>query len=71
VADLFDGMKAGPVSGLLASGTLRPTDVHGTTMWKLSRALRNNDAYVTVHTMTHREGALRGQLRIQPVVANR
>jgi hypothetical protein len=38
VADLFEGVRAGQVSGLLASGTLRPPDVHGTTMGKLIRA---------------------------------
>lgn len=71
VADLFDGMKAGPVSGLLASGTLQPADVHGTTMTSLIRALKHDDAYVTVHTEAHSTGELRGQLRIQPMVASR
>ncbi|HVH66883.1 MAG TPA: CHRD domain-containing protein [Gemmatimonadales bacterium] len=71
VADLFEGLKAGPVSGLLASGTLRANDLHGTTMRRLEQALRKDDAYVTVHTRAHPGGELRGQLRIQPVVASR
>jgi hypothetical protein len=71
VADLFAGVKAGPVSGLLSSGTLRPADLHGTTMRKLIQALRNDDAYLTVHTVNHPSGELRGQLRIQPLVATR
>lgn len=71
VADLFEGVKAGRVSGVLASGTLRATDLHGTTMWKLIHALRKDEAYITVHTLTHPGGALRGQLRIQPMVASR
>lgn len=50
---------------------MRATDVHGTTMSKLGRALRNDAAHVIVHTMTHTGGELRGQLRIQPTVATR
>jgi hypothetical protein len=71
VADLFDGRKAGPVSGLLASGTLRRSALHGTTLHRLVRALRDHDAYVTVHMLAHPGGELRGRLRIQPVVASR
>jgi CHRD domain len=71
VADLFDGVKAGPVSGLLASGTLRAADLHETTMRRLIRALQNNDVYVTVHTRSHPATELRGQLRLQPTMASR
>ena len=71
VADLFDGVKAGPVSGLLARGTLTKAQLHETTMARLVRALRDDDVYVTVHTLAHRGGALRGQLRVQPIVASR
>lgn len=71
VADLFEGVKAGRISGLLASGTLRAADLHETTMWRLLRALRHDDAYLTVHTRAHPGGELRGQLRVQPVVASR
>jgi len=71
VADLFEGLQAGPVSGLLTSGTLRAAHVHATTMGRLLRALRENDAYVTIHTRAHPGGELRGQLRIQPIVATR
>jgi hypothetical protein len=71
VADLFEGLKAGPVSGLLTSGTLRAAHLHATTMGRLLRALRENDVYVTVHTRAHPGGELRGQLRGQPIVATR
>jgi hypothetical protein len=71
VADLFDGVKAGPVSGLLARGTLTKAQLHETTMARLLRALRDDDAYVTVHTLARRSGALRGELRVQPMVASR
>ena len=71
VADVFDGVKAGPVSGVLSSGTLEPVALHGTTMHQLVRALQQDDAYVTVHTLAHPGGELRGQLRAQPAVASR
>jgi hypothetical protein len=71
VADLFEGVKPGPVSGLLARGTLEATALHGTTLHRLIRALQQDDAYVTVHTRAHPAGEIRGQLRIQPVVASR
>jgi len=69
VADLFDGVKAGPVSGLLARGTLTNAQLHETTMARLLRALGDDDAYVTVHTLALRGGELRGQWRAQPIVA--
>ena len=71
VADLFDGVKAGPVSGLLARGTLTKAQLHETTMARLLRALRDDNVYVTVHTLALRSGELRGQLRVQPIVASR
>jgi len=71
VGDLFDGIKAGPVSGLLGRGTLTKAQLHETTMARLLRALRDDDAYVTVHTLALRGGELRGQLRVQPTMASR
>ena len=71
VADLFNGVKPGPVSGLLARGTLERTALHGATLHRLVRALQQDNAYVTVHTRAHPGGEIRGQLRIQPVVASR
>jgi len=67
VADLFDGVKAGPVSGVLARGTLERTALHGATLHQLVRALRQDNAYVTAHTRAHPGCAG----RIQPVVASR
>jgi CHRD domain len=71
VADLFDGVKAGPVSGLLSRGTLTRAQLHETTMARLVRALKNDDVYVTVHALALHGGELRGQLRAQPIVARR
>jgi hypothetical protein len=71
VADLVEGVKPGPVSGVVARGTLRLADLRETTMRQLLQALRKNEVYVTVHTLAHPGGELRGQLRIQPVVASR
>lgn len=71
VADLYEGLKTGPVSGVLASGVLRMADVHGTSIRQLVRAIQQDDAYVTIHTRSHPSGEVRGQLRIQPVVAER
>jgi CHRD domain len=71
VADLLEGLRPGPASGLVASGTLRMADVHGTSMRNLLQALRNDDAYVTVHTREHPGGEIRGQLRVQPVLASK
>ena len=71
VADLFEGVRTGPVSGVLASGMLQPAHLHGITTRQLIRALCSDDAYVTVHTLTHPGGELRGQLRLQPLVASR
>lgn len=71
VADLFDGVKAGPVSGLLAQGTLGKAELHGTSMARLVEALRSNDAYVTVNSLAVPGGEIRGQLRKQPAVARR
>lgn len=71
VADLFEGVRAGPVSGLLSRGTLRTDDVHGTTIAQLVQALRENAAYVTVHALSLQGGELRGQLRSQPAMTSR
>lgn len=71
VAELFDGVRAGPVSGLLSSGTLTARDLHGTSIDELLQALRDNGAYVTVHALSLGGGALRGQLYREPVVTSR
>src|SRR5579884_354858 len=71
VADLAEGVKAGPVSGVVAQGTLGPAALRETTLRQLLQALRKNEVYVTVHTLAHPGGELRGQLRLQPIVASR
>ncbi len=62
VAALYEGMRPGLLSGVLATGALRPTDVRGTSMDNLVRALRHNDVYLSVHTREHPSGELRGEL---------
>lgn len=71
VADLFNGVKAGPVSGILSSGALEMAALHGTTLHQLLRTLEHDDAYITIHTLAHPGGELRGQVRVQPAVASR
>jgi hypothetical protein len=71
VAWLFQGDRAGAVSGLLVAGTLDEPALHGTSMRDLLRALRRDDVYVTIATRSHPAGEVRGQLRVQPVGAGR
>lgn len=71
VASLYEGLKPGPTSGLLASGTLRPWDLHGVGMTRFIRALRTNDTYLTVQTKAHPGGEIRGEIRIQPSATGR
>ena len=71
VADLFRGMKSGPVSGTLAKGELGPAQLHDITMPQLIGALEHNDVYVTVHSLNQEGGEIRGQLRVQPMMASR
>jgi len=63
VVTLYSGPARG--SGEIAEGTVRASDVHGTTMSALLAAMRKGDVYVNVHTTAHPEGAIRGQVRLQ------
>lgn len=71
VASLYEGLKPGPTSGLLARGTLRPRDLHGVGMTRFIRALRTNDTYLTVPTKAHPGGEIRGEIRTQPGATGR
>lgn len=44
------------------SGMIRPADLHGTTMSQLITALKSGGAYVNVHTKTHPDGEVRGEI---------
>jgi hypothetical protein len=66
VASLYEGLKPGRTSGLLARGTLRSRDLHGVGMTRFIRALRTNDTYLTVRTKARPGGEIRGEIRIQP-----
>lgn len=72
VAALFEGLRSGSASGLLASGTLGARDLHHEVTWaQLVQALRNDEVYVTVHTVKDPAGEIRGELRVQPAVSSR
>ncbi|HEX4633189.1 MAG TPA: CHRD domain-containing protein [Gemmatimonadales bacterium] len=44
------------------SGTISPKDLHGTTMSQLIAAMKSGGAYVNVHTKTHPDGEVRGEI---------
>jgi hypothetical protein len=44
------------------TGTITPKDLHGTTMSQLIAAMKSGGAYVNVHTKTHPDGEVRGEI---------
>lgn len=44
-------------------GTISPKDLHGATMAQLIVAMKSGGAYVNVHTKTHPDGEVRGQIQ--------
>ncbi len=60
VVDLFKGAFSG--SGTLVSGTIKASDLQGTTMAALIAAIHADSIYVNVHTKGHPGGELRGQV---------
>ncbi|HEX4560512.1 MAG TPA: CHRD domain-containing protein [Gemmatimonadales bacterium] len=58
VATLIPGAAPG---GKL-SGTISPKELRGTTMSQLIAALKSGGAYVNVHTKTHPDGEVRGEI---------
>ena len=58
VATLLQGADPGGK----VSGVITPNDLHGTTMSQLIAAMRSGGAYVNVHTKTHPDGEVRGEI---------
>ncbi len=68
VVNLFTGPeKKGKVSGLLAEGTIAADKMFGPLAGKPLKALidmmESGDTYVNVHTKSHPEGEIRGQIK--------
>lgn len=67
VVDLFIGMRAGEINGLLVQGRISADELEGSlagmTLNDLSDLLRSGGAYVNVHTTQHPDGEIRGQVR--------
>ena len=45
------------------SGTITTKDLHGATMSQLMAAMKSGSAYVNVHTTTHPDGEVRGEIQ--------
>jgi hypothetical protein len=66
-----DGASGDPVATLTKgadpggkiSGTITPKDLNGTTMTQLITAMKSGGAYVNVHTKTHPDGEVRGEIQ--------
>jgi hypothetical protein len=50
------------MTGTLASGTVDAAKVQGISVDSLKTLIRNGMTYVNVHTATHKDGEVRGQL---------
>jgi hypothetical protein len=57
-------LTTGADPGGKISGTITPKDLHGgTTMSQLIAAMKSDGAYVNVHTKTHPDGEVRGEIQ--------
>jgi hypothetical protein len=62
---LFDDALSGAVDGELVQGSFGPADVEaGMSFDSLLEEMRTGEAYVNVHTATHPDGEIRGQVRL-------
>jgi hypothetical protein len=60
---LFGGPTTGDLTGSLAQGTFRASDVTGISFDDLLNEMRNGSAYVNVHTTAAPDGLIRGQIQ--------
>lgn len=56
-------LMKGSAPGGRISGTITPKDLHGATMLQLIDAMKSGGAYVNVHTTTHPDGEVRGEIQ--------
>lgn len=56
-------LTKGAAPGEKITGTILPKDLHGATMSQLIAAMKSGGAYVNVHTKTHPDGEVRGQIQ--------
>ena len=69
VAGLFGGQTPGPLSGILAQGTITAADLKGPlsgmSLDALDAEIRAGNTYVNVHTTANPPGEIRGQIMTQ------
>jgi len=61
---LFTGPTTGAVDGTLVEGSFTSADVQGITFDQLLEEMRNQTAYVNVHTTTYPDGEVRAQIEL-------
>ena len=61
VASLFDGIRPGPINGVLVTGTLLPENITNVSYSVMVDAIRAGQAYILVGTTAQPGGELRGQ----------
>ena len=61
---LYTGPEIGELTGVLASGALKPEDLGGMTLPELLSSIREGKAYVSVHTASYPGGEIQGKLAV-------
>jgi hypothetical protein len=66
VVTLFNGSTTGPISGNLANGTIKKSNLEGlmqdSAVSDLVKAMERGETYVNVHTEANPNGEIRGQI---------
>lgn len=65
VVTLLGTAMAGPVNGVLATGTVGISGITGETYASLAQKIRAGNAYINVHTVANPNGEIRGQLEAE------